>query len=176
MEVSLCTSIHTNLVLTFCLGWSFGGVAAYEAALQLSKRGIIVKGLLLIDAPNPENHVPLSTAIISAATSLDKHDNSQVGRLVQTQFAANSAMLKDYNPYSTRGTCPPVVYLRSEDGFNPVGVEGVPAWLSDRRGRESGWEKIACGRVKVFDIPGNHFQAFHSNNVCLSSLRSLRFL
>ena len=69
-----------------------------KTSLQLAKRGITVKGLLLIDAPNPEHHVPLSTALISAAASLGKHDNSEIGRLVQKQFAMNSAMLKDY-PY-----------------------------------------------------------------------------
>lgn len=146
-------------------GWSFGGVAAYETALQLAKRGITVKGVVLIDAPNPENHVPLSTALIAAAAQLNKADNSEVGQLVKTQFAMNSAMLKDYDPFKTGGACPPLVFLRSTDGFNPAGVRDVPAWLADRSRRVSGWEKIAGKDVKILDIPGNHFQAFHPSNV-----------
>ncbi|KAE9404965.1 hypothetical protein BT96DRAFT_988803 [Gymnopus androsaceus JB14] len=46
-------------------GWSFGGVVAYEVALQLIKRsGIKIKGIVLVDAPNPVERVPLSGAII----------------------------------------------------------------------------------------------------------------
>ncbi|KAF9025646.1 ketoacyl-synt-domain-containing protein [Hymenopellis radicata] len=143
-------------------GWSFGGVVAYETALQLVKFGINVKGVLLIDAPNPENHVPLSVDLIAAATGEIK---SEVGRLVKTQFRMNSAMLKDYDPYTTGGRCPPLAYLRSTDPFNPPGVNDIPLWLSDRSERRTGWEGIAGCEVRVVDIPGNHFQAFHPCNI-----------
>ncbi|KAJ7605013.1 Alpha/Beta hydrolase protein [Roridomyces roridus] len=39
-------------------GWSFGGVAAYEIALQLANRGVAVKGIVLIDSPCPGDHNP----------------------------------------------------------------------------------------------------------------------
>ncbi|KAJ7575637.1 putative polyketide synthase [Mycena floridula] len=147
-------------------GWSFGGVAAYETAFQLSKRGIIVKGLLLIDSPSPINHVPLSAALIeSAAGSRD----SATGRLVQAQFAMNSALLGQYNPAPMSI---PIVLLRSSQGYNPLGVVNVPSWISDRRERHAGdWDSLTDATVKILDIPGHHFEAFDPCNITSVSLR-----
>ncbi|KAJ7720858.1 hypothetical protein DFH07DRAFT_972466 [Mycena maculata] len=52
-------------------GWSFGGVAAYEIALQLTSRGIQVKGILLIDSPSPINHTPFPDSLIDTIIGLD---------------------------------------------------------------------------------------------------------
>ncbi|PBK92884.1 putative polyketide synthase [Armillaria gallica] len=150
-------------------GWSFGGVAAYETALQLQKQGITVKGILLVDSPNPINHVPLSKSLIAAAVQLDSRSSaSEVGQLVKKQFAMNAAMLKDYDPRATHGVCPPVVLLRSSEGFNPEGVADVPRWLADRsdaKNATTGWDTLTPSPVKVFDIPGNHFQPFTTANI-----------
>ncbi|SJL00722.1 related to polyketide synthase modules and related proteins [Armillaria ostoyae] len=151
-------------------GWSFGGVAAYETALQLQKQGITVKGILLIDSPNPINHVPLSKSLIATAVRLDSRSSgsTEVGQLVKKQFAMNAAMLKDYDPRATHGVCPPMVLLRSSEGFNPEGVADVPKWLADRsdaKNATTGWDSLTPSPVKVFDIPGNHFQPFSTANI-----------
>ncbi|KAF8215370.1 hypothetical protein K438DRAFT_1801130 [Mycena galopus ATCC 62051] len=156
-------------------GWSFGGVAAYEMALQLTSRGIQVKGILLIDSPSPINHIPLSDALIDTVLELDSRAAcSEVTELVKKQFSMNASMLGKYVPHATASLCPPLVLLRSSEGFHPEGVTDVPTWLSDRTDpwtSVAGWQSLAHCSVKVLDIPGNHFQPFHSSNIAELSLR-----
>lgn len=150
-------------------GWSFGGVAAYETSLQLAKMGIKTQGILLIDSPSPINHVPLSDALIDSVVNLDARSaNSDLGRLVKAQFAMNARMLGKYDPRATGGTCPPLVLLRSSEGFNPPGVPNVPIWLANRSDPSiatAGWESLASGPMKVLDIPGHHFTPFYPSNI-----------
>ncbi|TFK52663.1 polyketide synthase [Heliocybe sulcata] len=151
-------------------GWSFGGVAAFELARQLMRKGVAVKGVVLIDSPSPVNHVPLSQAVIEAVVNLDARGaNSDIGRLVKVQFRENSALLGKYDPVSAGGPYPRLVLLRSREGFNPAGVsEAVPVWLADRSDAKqavAGWEGLVGAPVKSFDIPGNHFQPFQAANI-----------
>ncbi|KAF9464084.1 beta-ketoacyl synthase, partial [Collybia nuda] len=150
-------------------GWSFGGVAAYETALQLSLRGIRVQGLLLVDSPSPINHVPLSSALIDTVLRSEGHNtNSELGRLMRAQFAMNAQMLGEYDAQATSGVCPSIVLLRSKDGYKPSGVQDVPQWLADRTNvtlATTGWETLSGTSPKVIDIPGHHFQPFHPSNI-----------
>ncbi|KAJ7720853.1 putative polyketide synthase [Mycena maculata] len=151
-------------------GWSFGGVAAYEIALQLTSRGIQVKGILLIDSPSPINHTPLSDSLLDTVIAVDAH--SELSALVKTQFSTNAALLGKYVPHATASVCPPLVLLRSSEGFVAAGVD-VPAWLADRSDPQTsvaGWQSLAHCTVKVIDIPGHHFAPFHSSNIAQLSL------
>ncbi|KAF7337824.1 Non-reducing polyketide synthase terA [Mycena venus] len=156
-------------------GWSFGGVAAYEIALQLTSRGIQVKGILLIDSPSPINHIPLSDSLIDTVVELDaRPTHSELSALVKKQFSMNARILGKYVPHATASLCPPLVLLRSSDPFWPKGVADIPTWLSDRsdpRTSVAGWQSLAHCSVKVLDIPGHHFQAFHPSNIAELSLR-----
>jgi hypothetical protein len=131
--------------------------------------GIKTKGILLIDSPSPINHVPLSDALIDSVVNLDARSaNSDLGRLVKAQFAMNARMLGNYDPRATGGSCPPLVLLRSSEGFNPSGVPDVPIWLADRSDPNiatAGWTNLASGPLKVLDIPGHHFTPFYPTNV-----------
>ncbi|KAJ7206375.1 putative polyketide synthase [Mycena pura] len=155
-------------------GWSFGGVVAYEIALQLTARGIQVKGILLIDSPSPINHTPLSDALIDTVINLDARAAcSELRALVKKQFSMNARMLEKYVPHATASVCPPLVLLRSSDGFRLKGVD-IPAWLADRSDPQTsvvGWQSLAHCSVKVLDIPGHHFEPFRSSNVSELSLR-----
>ncbi|KAF9025638.1 hypothetical protein BDZ89DRAFT_1161644 [Hymenopellis radicata] len=153
-------------------GWSLGGVLAYETALQLSKIGISVKGIILIDAPQLKNFEPMPVDVFRA---VPKEGDSTIRRLVHIQFTMSAEMLKAYNPYGTGGECPALVYLRSKDAFIPPGIDNanVPHWLSDKRTRTCGWDDLTGREVRILDIPGNHFQAFHSENILAFSLLSL---
>lgn len=161
-----------NLVLT---GWSFGGVVAYEVALQLMKKGVQVKGVLLIDSPSPINHTPLSDSLIDSVVNLDARSaNSELGRLVRTQFAMNTRMLGRYDPHATGGLCPPLALLRSTEGYTPPALADVPIWLADRSDPKlaaAGWDTLTS--VKILDIPGHHFQPFHPSNVSIPFIMSL---
>jgi len=156
-------------------GWSFGGVAAYEIALQLTSRGIQVKGILLIDSPSPINHIPLSDSLIDTVIDLDaRAARSELSALVKKQFSMNARMLGKYVPHATASLCPPLVLLRSSEGYKPKGVADIPTWLSDRGNPQTsvaGWQSLAHCSVKVLDIPGHHFEPFHSSNIAELSLR-----
>lgn len=144
-------------------------MAAYETSLQLAKKGIKTQGILLIDSPSPINHVPLSDSLINSVVNLDSRSaNSDLGRLVKAQFAMNARMLGEYDPRATGGSCPPLVLLRSSEGFNPSGVSDVPIWLANREDSKIatvGWDTLAPKPVEVLDIPGNHFTPFYPTNV-----------
>lgn len=131
-----------------------------------------MKGILLIDSPCPANHVPLSEALIESVIKLDaRNARSELGTLVKAQFSMNAAILGKYVPHPTASLCPPLVLLRSREGYNPPGVRDVPQWLADRsngKNAVSGWENLAHCSVKVIDIPGHHFQPFQGSHVRLS--------
>ncbi|EEB99388.1 hypothetical protein MPER_00945 [Moniliophthora perniciosa FA553] len=160
------SSITTEPV--FLGGWSFGGVVAYEAALQLQIRRVKVQGIILIDSPNPMNHIPLSGPLIQAAMECDSITRSPLGPYIVSQFEECVRLLQCYDPRSTGGTCPPLVMLRSSQGFESTDVSSVPSWLTDRsnpRLSVSGWEDLTEQPVKIIDIPGHHFEPFRAANI-----------
>ena len=150
-------------------GWSFGGVVAFELARQLLTKGVPVKGVVLIDAPCPLDHVPLPDTLLESITGLNRRDSTaHVSRLVKAQFQMNSRLLGRYRPAASRGVCPRLVLLRSREAYKPAGVLDVPKWLCDRSDPQdavAGWQSLVDSPVKVLDIPGHHFQPFHSTNV-----------
>ncbi|KAJ6454535.1 putative polyketide synthase [Mycena vitilis] len=156
-------------------GWSFGGVAAHEIALQLARRGIEVKGILLIDPPSPIEHVPLSGPILDTVLDVGvRVTSSELTALVKKQFYLNTRLLGDYVAPETTNLCPPLVLLRSSEGFRPPGVVHIPTWLSDRSNPEttvSPWQSLAHREIKCVDIPGHHFDVFHPSNIAEVSLR-----
>ncbi|KAI0322049.1 beta-ketoacyl synthase [Amylostereum chailletii] len=150
-------------------GWSFGGVVAFEAARQLMRSGVDVTGVVLIDSPSPVDHVPLSDDLLDTVARVEgRSSSSDLGLLVKMQFQMNARLLGEYDGRKGGGPYPPLVLLRSRDGYNPVGVPDIPAWLADRRDPKQatlGWESLVSSPVKVIDIPGHHFSPFHTLNV-----------
>jgi hypothetical protein len=130
------------------------------------KSDIAVKGVVLIDSPSPLNHVPLSDALIESVVRLNRNSvPSSIGLLVKEQFQMNSRMLLDYDPTVGGGPYPQLVLLCSCENYEPGGGLEVPGWLSNRGDRRSvvaGWETIVGKPVKCIEIPGHHFQVFHS--------------
>ncbi|KAG6855991.1 Type I Iterative PKS [Tephrocybe sp. NHM501043] len=173
-SIAQMASVYANYIANLTSGpillggWSFGGVAAYEVARHLELMGRSTHGILLIDAPSPIAHVPLSDAVIEAALNLDgRSPSSEVGTLVKAQFFMNSRLLGNYKPEPFQRDCPPLVMLRSKEGFSPLGVQ-VPAWLADRttpKASTAGWETLSRRNVEVRDIPGNHFEPFLRSNI-----------
>ena len=149
------------------IGWSFGGIVAFEVAKILHAQSVLVKGVILIDVPDPVNHVPLSDAIIEqVSNNLDP----ALQELCKRQFVMNAQLLSKYDPNETKdyGNPPGLALLRSKENYNPHNVKDLPSWLSDRQNAESmthGWERFAGPPLNVFDIPGNHFEPFEPQNV-----------
>ncbi|KAL1740114.1 hypothetical protein HDZ31DRAFT_85590 [Schizophyllum fasciatum] len=156
-------------------GWSFGGVVAYEAACLLAAQGVAVRGVVLIDSPCPAGHVPLSPAVINMAIGLNAGVGSRTLRpLLEAQFARNSRLLAEYEPLPGRAS-PRLAFLRCRSGFSSSAVAGcVPQWLTNRSegNREivEGWETLAGERVRVWDIPGHHFEPFLPANIDTTSI------
>lgn len=151
-------------------GWSFGGVASYEVARQLRAKGITVKGILLIDAPSPTNHVPLSDGLLDSI--LFRAPANDLSPLIMAQFRMSPRLIAGYHPKAMADTQPiPAVMLYSTEGYNPSGVSNVPKWISERGTKQSrrdaveGWERLFGTPVKMLDIPGSHFDAFHPSNI-----------
>lgn len=161
----------------FDIGWSFGGVVAFEVALQLRKLKHQVVGLILIDSPFPINHKPIPDKVIRYITSSTFRFGvaQKLQEYVITQFRLNSSFLSSYVPQMDGLLDIPVVMLSSRDVLNTDQLCGVPyQWLSDRNTRQDEikkWNTLIHGQLSVLEIPGNHFEPFEEDNVCIPPLR-----
>lgn len=147
---------------------------AFEAARQLEARGFKVKGLILIDSPNPIDHEPLPAAIISKIAQPSRKHLGPPRRYaaLEKEFAHNASLLCSYKPEpftSVRQRGLKTVMLRSRDIFDSEAVCGVHYdWLSRQDTRTDAilaWSELVGGHVHVTSIPGNHFEPFLEENV-----------
>ena len=125
----------------------------------------------MIDSPSPIDHVPLSDSLIDAMLGHDvRIDKSDVGRLIKNQFLMNSSLLGEYEPPVSSGPFPRLAMLRSRDPVGITGSQPLPLWLQDRATPQKaiiGWEDLVGTNIKLWDIPGNHFQPFLPSNVSI---------
>ncbi|ORY65436.1 uncharacterized protein BCR38DRAFT_432775 [Pseudomassariella vexata] len=154
-------------------GWSFGGVVAFEAAQQLMAEGFEVKGLVLIDSPNPDDHKPLPNEVIAnilkpsgQTLALNSHT------ALKEEFQFNASMLGNYKAVPLSKTNKPklkTVMLRSQDIFDTEKLCGVRYdWLSNQDTRDAAivaWEALVGGHAETLPIPGNHFEPFSESNI-----------
>ncbi|KAK2611577.1 hypothetical protein N8I77_004910 [Diaporthe amygdali] len=162
-------------------GYSFGGVVAFEMARLLSERGdCLVRGVVLIDSPPPLDHLPLARETIQAAMAA-KHVHTAktrppeaarfheaVSALAVRNNLRRAALLGQYRP-RREGVMPRVVLLRSTEGFKAPG-HALPdnKWLHDRtdvKTSSGAWEELVGAKVKVIDIPGDHFTPFEPGHI-----------
>ncbi|KAI0108849.1 putative polyketide synthase [Nemania sp. FL0031] len=156
-------------------GWSFGGVVAFEVARRLKKLGHAVIGAVLIDAPPPINHQPLSSRLIDAVVEQDRQPSTETGKaiqaLVRRSFTACASLLRGFSPYAIDELPAPNLYfLRSREGWKyPNDCHAITdVWIQDRsnpRMSVEGWEQMSQSRVLWEDIPGDHFRVFDRANV-----------
>ena len=140
----------------------------------MMEEGLDVKGVVLIDAPCPVDHVPLPAALLDHVITQGKSSRSETGTVgsISRQFKKSSELLMGYSP-SSGGPHPRVAFLRSREGMKVESEsvrEKVPVWLADRDKPEatvSGWETLLKGKLRWWDIPGDHFQPFLPENVCV---------
>jgi len=141
----------------------------------MMEEGLDVKGVVLIDAPCPTDHVPLSAALLDYVVTQGKSPRSEIETVgsIKGQFKKSSELLTGYSPSSDRPH-PSVAFLRSREGMEVESEsmrEKVPVWLTDRDEPEStisGWETLLGVKLKWWDVPGDHFQPFLPENVCVS--------
>ena len=148
-------------------------MAAFEVARQLLEAGFPVKGLILIDTPNPVNHQPLPDNVIQyicrSAKPGQEDPTSTANTTLVRQFQQNAALLAKYHPVTHAHPVFKTVMLRSRETFETEAACGVRYdWLSSQGARDEaikGWEEVLGGPIEVFPIPGNHFEAFSLENV-----------
>ena len=159
------------------LGWSIGGVIAFEVARRLIASGVNVPGLVLIDSPHPDTDTPLSNDVLDAAFST-RGNPSRAVELSRSSIQHATAALVKYDPSSSpakHASPKKAVMLRSREPFrvkstNPKSQSD--AFLAERRDPTTiiaGWESILGTKVPVLDIPGNHFEPFDPRHVSCSS-------
>lgn len=146
---------------------------AFEAARQLIANGFEVKGLVLIDSPNPINHEPLPKEVIASITKSNNQPGTTTERTaMEEEFHYNASLLGQYEavPLSSSNTTKlRAVMLRSREVMDTENLCGVSyEWLSDQNARSdaiAAWEGLVGGHLEVLSIPGNHFEPFTRNNV-----------
>ncbi|PBK66294.1 ketoacyl-synt-domain-containing protein [Armillaria solidipes] len=148
-------------------GWSFGGVVGFEAARQLMRRGIPVKGVVLIDSPFPVDHVPSSNEFMAVtAGAFTRGGRTPIGRMMWKQLQQNAPLLKIYDPRIAGGPYPPLVLLHNKEGIPPDAFlpYPVPRWMSEK-GTDpcllaDDWSGLVGAPIKVIHLPGTHFTTF----------------
>lgn len=155
-------------------GWSFGGIVAWEVAHQLSKRRTPPVGVLLIDSPSPQGHVPIPTELLQS--TVVSFGEGSANRDITAQFRYNSSALRTYDPPNP-GLEMPIVLLRSEDDFKAVFLPNTAdvEWLCRRshstKHSSLGWDRYLDREIVTLPIRGHHFNPFAASNV-----RSMRRL
>lgn len=142
----------------------------------MMKKGFDVKGIVLVDAPCLTDQVPLPTTLLDHIVVQGGSSRSETEAMetIKEQLRKSSELLERYSP-SSDGPYPRVAFLRSREGVKVESgsVRGnIPAWLTNREEPEtttSGWEALLGGKLKRWDIPGDHFQSFIHENVSVSS-------
>ncbi|PBK82329.1 alpha/beta-hydrolase [Armillaria gallica] len=131
-------------------GWSFGGVVGFEAARQLMRRGVPVKGVVLIDSPFPVDHVPSSNECMAVASGAFMcGGRTPIGRMI-----------------ITGGPYPPLVLSHNKEEIPPDAFlpYPVPRWMSEK-GTDpyllaDDWSGLVSVPIKVIHLPGTHFMTF----------------
>lgn len=141
----------------------------------MMEEGFDVKGVVLVDAPCPTEHVPLCTTLLDHVVTWGGPSRSETEAVgtVKEQLMRSSELLRGYS-HSSDGPYPRAAFLRSREGVEVESQsvrEKIPGWLVDRAEPEtttSGWEGLLKGKLKRWDVPGDHFQPFTLANVSAS--------
>lgn len=129
-------------------------------------------GVLLIDCPDPFNHVPLSSSLIDDLMSKRGRRLGNSPVLCEAQFLKSAELLRKHNP--TPAISPlHIVYLESKEGYKSLNSNvDVPDWLAQRSPGVvvcTGWALLTSEPIRVLKIPGNHFEAFDPQMVSYHS-------
>ena len=143
--------------------------------------GFEVKGLVLIDSPNPINHEPLPNEVVASITkSSSRTHASNSGAILREEFQFNASLLGSYKPVPLSQMSKrklKTVMLRSQDVLDTERLCGVRYdWLSNQDARSAAtvaWEGLVGSHVEILPIPGNHFEAFSQKNVSPLSPRHI---
>lgn len=173
------------------LGYSVGGIIAYEATLQLVLAGEAVERLYLVDSPCPLVIPPMPLKLLDFLDSIDRFTGKNkrertskeeapkpMGSLHVTQTLIN---LESYIPKPLPDKClpPRTTYYIAKRGVNSQSSVRRPAvskrdqkvmeWLLDDRSStfgKGGWEMlIGTESLHAIFVEGNHFNIMKEPHV-----------
>ncbi|MFD7129446.1 non-ribosomal peptide synthetase, partial [Streptomyces anulatus] len=151
------------------LGWSFGGVVAYEMARSLRAAAQSVD-LVLLDSL-PPGHVDGSDVSVASAFV---NDLAGIDGDTGSGGTASGGVAEEFERARSQGLIPPSLHLeqftrrvdvyganlRAMAAYSPEPAE-VPAALyrpSDSAGSlDEGWRRLTAGRLTVHEVSGNHY-------------------
>ncbi|KAI5857308.1 polyketide synthase [Durotheca rogersii] len=160
-------------------GWSAGGVIAYEIVNQLTKAGIEVSHLLIIDAPCPITIEPLPAGLhawfaeIGLLGEGDGPEAKKIPSWLLPHFAASVTALSNYTAEPIpKEKCPKVMAIWCEDGVCKLPTDPRPdpyptghaLFLLDNRtdfGPNRWDEYLDIEKMQFRHLPGNHFSMMH---------------
>ena len=155
----------------YLLGYSLGGIVAYEMAQQLNNEGQEVALLGLIDTKNPQYYTGKESLLERWASQLQKF------RAVPFKQSINYLMIrikKEYKRIRKRLTTDAhqrKMLLKRQHAYIPLPYSGRITVLRASKSRrnqgqdpELGWGLIATGGVTVIDIPGDHASILAQQN------------
>jgi thioesterase domain-containing protein/acyl carrier protein len=155
----------------YLMGHSFGGLLAYESAIQLSLQGEEVKFLCLLDTTPPNlvvKYFPLLTIINNFAQvswneyrlQFKKHLTfKNIYEKIKYCFVSPIYDYEKFNlelilplmhKYPAKSYAGDLVYIKAE---------GIDKKLSKNiENYEEGWNRLTEKPIKLFTVPGNHFE------------------
>ncbi|CAM6003988.1 unnamed protein product, partial [Sphagnum balticum] len=173
------------------LGYSVGGIIAYEAALQLILVGEAVERLYLVDSPCPLVIPPMPLKLLDFLDSIDRFTGKNQGEHASSEEAPKPMgslhvtqtlmSLESYVPKPLPDKClpPRTTYYIAKRGVNNQATVKRPAvserdqkvmtWLLDDRSPafgNGGWDMlIGTDSLHAIFVEGNHFNIMKEPHV-----------
>jgi thioesterase domain-containing protein/acyl carrier protein len=183
------------------LGWSLGGVLAFEMARQLKRAGEEVALLALLDAYAPDPNLQQDAAAYSEAEMqrgflrnltgerLSESDAEpfpdDVTRLQRALLRGPSTDSLLHDRYEAQLAALYALFRRNvemERSYRPDSYDGRVLLLraAERpttRSRDCGWGALCTGELEIVDVPGDHYTLLSSaNQAALAKLIEERLL
>ena len=144
------------------IGYSFGGLIAYEMAQQLLASGERVNFLGLLDTPAPGYVLPLSVRLHRHTAELRARTWRSRGEYIRHTFPAIIRQrLLNRLPHNLPVPTPPGSIDRIH--YHPNNYPGhivlfwaTEGWTRPNRTPDLGWERLADGGLSVRVVPGRH--------------------
>jgi pimeloyl-ACP methyl ester carboxylesterase len=172
-------------------GWSLGGLVALELARLLESTedptlGLRVVGIVMVDSVCPvvgEGWKP-PAPFVPHAVQWSEFTQMETREKVTRCFEEARRMVDEWtlpvweggdgSKGSVGSRPPPVVLLRAMEAV-PVEGEGMTKVDAHRSDRQLGWGKYRKDLVtKVIDIPGHHFNIFHTDDTLDSTTEGIK--
>ena len=147
------------------LGWSYGGLVAYETALRLREAGREVGTLVLLDAPAPGRGPRQGPALARAAAALwgvEVVDGDARGAVAAARAAGAvpSELGSDEALDWVSGVAARLeaaeIYRPRTYGGDVVLVRGTESAAGSSRDDALGWQTLVTGSLEVEWAPGSH--------------------